>query len=60
MFVLAEHPRIGKSGRPGLPEHVREWVIHQNYIALYQVLDESKTVEILRLKHSAQQDPWIT
>lgn len=56
-LLLAEHPRIGRTGRPGVPGHVREWVIHQNYIALYRVLEESKTVEILRLKHSAQQDP---
>ncbi|MFT3777726.1 MAG: type II toxin-antitoxin system RelE/ParE family toxin [Ottowia sp.] len=52
---LAEHPKLGRTGRPGLPAFVRELVAHRNYIVLYRVLDASRTVEILRVKHTAQQ-----
>ena len=32
-------------------------VLHANYIAFYRVIDTSRTVEILRVKHVAQQTP---
>ena len=54
---LAEFPGTGRSGRPGLPDWLRELVAHKNYIIFYRVLDESRTVEILRVKHAAQQMP---
>lgn len=54
---LAQHPEIGRTGRPDLPDYVRELVIHRNYIVFYRVLDETRTVEILRVKHVAQQMP---
>ena len=54
---LAEHPLLGHAGRPGLPPGVREFVLHPNYIAFYRVLEASRTVEILRVKHVAQQTP---
>lgn len=54
---LAQHPELGRKGRPGLPEWLRELVAHPNYIIFYRVLDESRTVEILRVKHAAQQVP---
>lgn len=54
---LAQHPELGRKGRPGLPEWLRELVVHRNYIIFYRVLDESSTVEILRVKHAAQQVP---
>ena len=54
---LAEFPGTGRSGRPGLPDWLRELVAHKNYIIFYRVLDESRTVEILRIKHTAQQMP---
>ena len=54
---LAEFPGTGRSGRPGLPDGLRELVAHKNYIIFYRVLDESRTVEILRIKHTAQQMP---
>lgn len=54
---LAQHPELGRSGRPGLPDYVRELVVHQNYIIFYRVLAEARTVEILRVKHAAQQAP---
>lgn len=54
---LAQHPRLGRTGRPGLPPYLRELVVHRNYIVFYRVLDEACTVEILRVKHAAQQTP---
>jgi len=54
---LAVLPGSGRSGRPGLPSWLRELVAHKNYIIFYRVLDESRTVEILRVKHAAQQMP---
>lgn len=54
---LAQHPELGRQGRPGLPEWLRELVVHPKYIIFYRVLDESRTIEILRVKHAAQQMP---
>lgn len=55
---LAQHPELGRQGRPGLPEWLRELVVHpKNYIVFYRVLAEARTVEILRVKHAAQQTP---
>jgi toxin ParE1/3/4 len=54
---LAQHPELGRQGRPGLPEWLRELVVHPNYIVFYRVLAEARTVEILRVKHAAQQTP---
>lgn len=53
----AQQPLLGHAGRPGLPAGVRELVLHPNYIAFYRVIDTSRTVEILRVKHVAQQTP---
>lgn len=54
---LAQHPKMGRTGRPGLPAFVRELVVHRNYIVFYRVRVEVRTVEILRVKHVAQQTP---
>ena len=54
---LAQHPKLGRTGRPGLPAFLRELAAHRNYIVFYRVLDEARTVEILRVKHTAQQTP---
>ena len=54
---LAQHPELGRKGRPGLPDWLRELVVHPNYIVFYRVLAEARTVEILRVKHVAQQVP---
>ncbi len=54
---LAQHPELGRAGRPGLPKWLRELVVHPNYIVFYRVLDEARTVEILRVKHAAKQVP---
>jgi Plasmid stabilization system protein len=55
--LLAQHPELGRKGRPGLPEWMRELVAHPNCIVFYRVLAEARTVEILRMKHAAQQVP---
>jgi plasmid stabilization system protein ParE len=57
--LLMQHPKMGHTGRPGLPAFVRELVVHQNYIVFYRVLDKARTVEILRVKHAAQQLPIV-
>lgn len=54
---LAMHPEIGKRGRPALPDWLRELVAHPNYIVFYRVLADVRVVEILRVKHAAQQMP---
>ncbi|MDY0309931.1 MAG: type II toxin-antitoxin system RelE/ParE family toxin [Castellaniella sp.] len=54
---LAEFPNVGRIGRPGLPDWLRELVVHKDHIIFYRVLDESRSVEILRAKHAAQQMP---
>jgi plasmid stabilization system protein ParE len=36
---------------------IRELVVHPNYIVFYRVLAEGCTVQILRVKHAAQQIP---
>jgi toxin ParE1/3/4 len=57
VLPLAQHPKLGRAGRPGLPAFLRELVAHRNYIIFYRVLEEARTVEILRVKHTAQQLP---
>lgn len=54
---LAQHPGPGCTGRPGLPADVHELVAHPDYIVFYRVLAESRTVQILRVKHAARQMP---
>lgn len=57
VLPLAQHPKLGRTGRPGLPSYLRELVVHRHYIVFYRVLDSARTVEILRVKHTAQQTP---
>jgi plasmid stabilization system protein ParE len=56
-LLLAQNPKLGRSGRPGLPNFLRELVVHPNYIVFYRVLSKNRIVEILRVKHAAQQMP---
>ena len=49
---LAAHPNMGRTGRK---RGTRELVVHENYLVIYRVL--TAQVEILRVKHSAQQWP---
>lgn len=55
--TLAQYPELGRSGRPGLPPWLRELVVHRNYIIFYRVLDATRTVQILRVRHAAQNVP---
>lgn len=56
-WPLAQYPDLGRNGRPGLPDFVRELVAYRNYIIFYRVQDETRIVEILRVKHAVQQTP---
>ena len=55
--LLATNPELGKRGRPGLPEWLRELIVHPNYIVFYRVLTDAQIVEVVRVKHAAQQTP---
>jgi len=49
---LVDHPGLGRVGRvPG----TRELVAHQNYVLVYDVVDDQ--VRILRVLHAARQWP---
>lgn len=52
--ALVEHPELG---RPGRLARMRELVVHPNYIVYYRLLRKTRTVEILAVKHAAQQMP---
>lgn len=54
---LALHPELGRPGGADLPQGVRELIAHRNYIILYRVIVEERLVEIMRVKHAAQQLP---
>jgi len=48
---LAEHPFIGITGRiPG----TREWVLHEHYRLIYEINEETKTLWIITLIHTAR------
>lgn len=49
---LATHPEIGRNGRK---RGTRELVAHESYVVIYRML--AAKVEILRVKHTAQQWP---
>jgi addiction module RelE/StbE family toxin len=49
---LPEHPELYRAGRK---KGTREMVVHPNYIVIYRV--QKTVVEILRVKHAAQQWP---
>lgn len=51
---LREFPKICKVGRK---RGTRELVTHKNYIMVYRVINNQ--IEILRVKHSAQQWPSL-
>ncbi|WP_313517846.1 type II toxin-antitoxin system RelE/ParE family toxin [Brevundimonas sp.] len=49
---MVDHPGLGRVGRvPG----TRELVAHQNYVLVYDVVDDQ--VRILRVLHAARQWP---
>ena len=49
---LAKHPDIGRVGRK---RGTRELVVHESYVVIYR--EVATKVEILRVKHTAQQWP---
>jgi len=51
-LMLDDHPLMGRVGRV---KGTRELVAHPNYLLFYRVVNA--TVEILRVKHAAQQVP---
>ena len=51
---LADHPQMGRTERK---RGTRELVAHENYFVVYRLLNDSEHVEILRVKHVAQQWP---
>jgi plasmid stabilization system protein ParE len=57
VLPLAQYPKFGRTDRPSLPDFLRELVTHRNCIIFYRALDEARTIEILRVKHAAQQMP---
>lgn len=51
----AQLDRNPMQGRIGRVKGTRELVAHPNYIVIYRIV--GKTVEVLRVKHAAQQWP---
>ena len=49
---LADHPMLG---HPGRVTNTRELVVHQNYVLVYDIVDDS--VRILRVLHAARRWP---
>lgn len=49
---LPQHPYMYRIGRAG---GTREMVVHPHYIVIYRI--KSDTIEILRVKHTAQRWP---
>ena len=54
---LATSPKKGRPSELADIPGLRELVAHPNYIALYRVVDDLHTVQILRIKHAARQWP---
>lgn len=57
IHLLMQQPMLGRTGRPGLPDFMRELIVHKNYIVFYRVLDDTRTIIISNIKHTAQQWP---
>lgn len=53
----ARNPKLYRMGRMG---GTREIVVRPNYVMVYQIEDESNTVVVLRILHSAQLWPPVT
>lgn len=53
----ARNPKLYKAGRV---RGTHEIVVRPNYVMVYHIEDESNTVVVLRVLHSAQQWPPVT
>lgn len=53
----ARNPKLYRTGRMS---GTREIVVRPNYVMVYHIEDESNTVVVLRILHSAQQWPPVT
>ncbi len=49
---LLDHPNLGRLGRVA---GTREWVVHKNYVLIYDTAD--KVVRVLRVLHAARKWP---
>lgn len=54
--TLRDNPELYRAGRK---RGTREMVVHPNYIVIYRIIKKRNVVEILRVKHAAQQWPSI-
>ena len=51
---LIDRPEIYRAGRV---RGTREMVVHSNYVVIYKIWKAKDVIEILRVKHAAQQWP---
>ena len=51
---LAAYPELGRIGRF---EGLRELVVHPNYLVFYRIEAKDQRIDILRVRHVAQQTP---
>ena len=52
---LTDHPKLGRLGRV---EGTRELVVHENYILVYDIVED--LTRILRVLHAARQWPSVS
>lgn len=51
---LIDRPELYRAGRV---RGTREMVVHSNYVVIYKIWKAKDEIEILRVKHAAQQRP---
>jgi len=53
---LATHPELGRMGRF---DGIRELVVHPNYLVFYRIEAKDQRIDVLRVRHVAQQAPSL-
>ena len=53
---LASHPELGRIGRF---DGIRELVVHPNYLVFYRIETKDRRIDVLRVRHVAQQTPGL-
>ena len=53
---LAAYPELGRIGRF---DGIRELVVHPNYLVFYRIEVEDRRIDVLRVRHVAQQTPGL-